>query len=336
MPLTIYRRGDIWHYRGSVAGRRLRGSTGTSDKAIAQRLAAEREAREWKGRLDGPASVLTFAQASILYRKAGKQTRFLKPIEDHWKNTPVREITSGAVRKSALELLPTAGPATRNRQVIVPTQAIVNHAADSDLCPRLKVKRFPAPKVEKEPADWPWVQAFMAATAERVPHLGALACFMFLTGARISEALAVSWGDIDLGRARVRIRQGKLGGEVRTAHMPAPLVAAIANIAGDRIGSVFRYSSRSTAKIQWNKYVKKAGIKLLSFHACRHGFATAMLQSGVDPITTAKRGGWKSPAHLFSTYGHAMDDETITDRIIGTQETQKVDGRREKNVRSNS
>jgi hypothetical protein len=28
-----------------------------------------------------------------------------------------------------------------------------------------------------------------------------------------------------------------------------------------------------------------------------------------------KRGGWKSVQHVFSTYGHAMDDETITDRI---------------------
>ncbi|MEZ5763294.1 MAG: hypothetical protein R3D69_02850 [Xanthobacteraceae bacterium] len=32
------------------------------------------------------------------------------------------------------------------------------------------------------------------------PHLGALALFMFLTGARISEALSVRWPDIDLER----------------------------------------------------------------------------------------------------------------------------------------
>ena len=40
------------------------------------------------------------------------------------------------------------------------------------------------------PATWAWVQSFMAVAS---PHLGALACFMFLTGARISEALAVTW-----------------------------------------------------------------------------------------------------------------------------------------------
>ena len=322
MPLKIYKRGDIWHYRGSVAGRRLRGSTGTADKATAQRLVSDIEARQWKGHLDGPAAVLTFAQAAILYRKAGKPTRFLKPIEDYWRDTLVKDMTPGAIRQSAIELQPGTSGATMNRNVIVPTQAIINHAADSGLCQWIRVKRFPVVKKEKIPATWEWVQAFMRATEPRVPHLGVLACFMLLTGARISEALSVTWADVDLPGAKVRISMGKAGGEVRTAHMPPPLVAALANLPG-RVGRVFVYKSRSTAKIQWEKYVEKAKIRKLSFHACRHGFATALLHSGVDPITVAKRGGWKSAAHVFATYGHVLDDETVTDRIIDTPVTQK-------------
>src|SRR5690606_11513140 len=120
-----------------------------------------------------------------------------------------------------------------------------------------------------KPATWPWVQAFMAHAN---PHLGALACFMFLTGARIGEALAVTWSDVDLAAARVRIPGSKLQ-PARLAHLPPPLVAAIANIEGPREGTVFRYSSRSTAKVQWNAAVERAGIERLSFHCCRHGFA---------------------------------------------------------------
>src|SRR5262245_53209891 len=116
MPIKIYKRGDIWHYRGTVAGRLLRGTTGTARKEIALRIAAEHEAKHWKGHLDGPSSVLTFAQAAMLYRAAGKQDRFLRLIEDHWKDTPVRSINAGAIRQSAIVLYPTAGPATRNRQ----------------------------------------------------------------------------------------------------------------------------------------------------------------------------------------------------------------------------
>jgi integrase len=234
--------------------------------------------------------------------------------------TPVRQITAGAIRQAAIVLMPKAKGATRNRQVIVPTMAIINHAATLDLCHSIRVKRFPVVKVERDHASWGWVQAFMAAAN---PHLGALACFMFLTGARISEALAMTWEDVGLNERTALIRQTKIGAE-RRAHLPAPLVAALANIESNREpdAPVFKYSSRDTAKPQWRKAIRRAKIKPLSYHACRHGFATAMLQAGVDPITTAKRGGWKSPAHLFSTYGHAMDDETVTDRIIDTNSAQ--------------
>src|SRR5256885_12013793 len=102
MPLKIYRRGKVWHYRGTVAKRRLRGSTGAANKETAARIAAEIEDRYWKRRLDGPAAVLTFAQAAIKYRAAGKQARFLERIEDYWKDTLVRDITPGAIRDAAL------------------------------------------------------------------------------------------------------------------------------------------------------------------------------------------------------------------------------------------
>ncbi|KSV78954.1 hypothetical protein N182_18315 [Sinorhizobium sp. GL2] len=320
MPLTLYKRGKIYHYRGTVAGRRLRGTTGTSKKAAAERYISDLEDKTWKGHFDGPAAVLTFAQAAIMYRGAGKSTRFLDAVEDYWKDTLVKEINGGMVRKAAIALYPKATAATKNRHVIVPTQAIINHAADMDLCPHLKVARFPVETKVKEPATWEWVQKFMAHAN---PHLGALCCFMFLTGARVSEALNVLWEDIDFTTGKALIRQTKVGAE-RRAHMPAVLVAAIANIQSNREPSakVFKYSSLHTAKPQWRKLFKRAGIKPLTYHACRHGFATSMLHKGVDPITVAKLGGWKSAQHVFATYGHAMDDETLADRIVDTPATQ--------------
>lgn len=316
MPLKLYRRGEIWHYRGTVAGRLLRGSTKTAQKDIAQRFIAEIESRQWKGHFDGPEAVLTFAQAAILYRDAEKPARYLDKVEDYWKDTPVKQINGGAVRQSAIAMFPRATGATRNRQVVVPTQAIINHAARLELCRPLKVQRFPVQKTEKEPATWEWIQAFMEVAS---PHLGALACFMFLTGARISEALAVQWKDVSLNQGRALIKQTKVGAE-RRPHLPAVLVAALANIPSNRNpdDTVFGYSSRHTAKPVWRAAIKRAGIKRLSFHACRHGFATAMLHAGIDPITVAKLGGWKDASQLFKTYGHAMSDDRLAERIINT------------------
>ena len=311
MPLKLYRRGKIYHYRGTVAGSRLRGSCRTAVKEIAERITAELEHREWKGRLDGPASVLTFAQASHLYRGSEKATRFLGHVEDYWKDTPVASITAGGIRRSALDLYPSASAATRNRQVIVPTQAIINHAAGLELCPKISIKRFAVERKAKEPASWTWVQAFMSSSA---PRLGALACFMFMTGARITESLSLTWSEVDMSSRRALIRQTKIGTE-RRAHLPPALIAALANIPGDRVGRVFGYVSRSAPLTAWKAAIARAGIKPLTFHSCRHGFATALLQAGVDVVSVAKLGGWATPAHVFSTYGHATEDDTVTDRI---------------------
>jgi integrase len=319
MPIRIYKRGSVWHYRGTVAKRRLRGSTGTANKETAARIAAEIEDRSWKRRLDGPAAILTFAQAAIKYRNAGKPTRFLERIEDYWKDTLARDITPGAIRDAALAIYPNACAATRNRQVIVPTVAIINHAAESELCPRIRMKRFKVETKSKEPATLEWVRAFMRHST---PHLGGLALFMFLTGARVSEALAVTWDDIDFKKRKVLIRQTKLGNE-RRAHLPQSLVIALSNIprSNSRRG-VFWYETRNHCLMVWRRAAQRAKIPLLSFHSCRHGFATALLQAGVDPVTVARLGGWKSVRHLFETYGHASDDDTLTDRISGTDLTQ--------------
>jgi len=312
MPLTLFKRGDIWHYRGTVAGRRLRGSTKTADKKLAQRIASDIEARNWKGHLDGPGAVLTFAQAAMLYRQGGKPDRFLVKIEDYWKDTPVRQIIPSAVRDSAPVLYPGCGGATWNRQVIVPTQAIINYAAERELCQPIKVKRYKFEKDEKVPADWAWVQSFMAVAP---PLYAALGAFLFLTGARISEALAVKWSDVDFANRRVRIEQTKIG-HTRLANMPPALIVALANLT-DREDRVFPLGRQQAGHI-WKSIIAKHGLRVFSFHALRHGFATSMLQAGVDPITVAKRGGWRSPQHLFQTYGHASEDERVTDVLTET------------------
>jgi integrase len=315
MPLRLKKRGDIYHYSGTVAGRRLRGSTKTTLKDQAEFIAHEVERRYLQGGRD-PASVLTFAQAAIEYRKVKGEPRFLVLVEDHWKDTPVKEITNGAVRRAAIELMPNAQGASRNRAVIAPTLAVINNAAKLDMCPRLKVDRFPVTARRKEPATWEWVQAFMAHAS---PHLGALCCFMFLTGARKGEAVGVLWRHVDLTNATVTIRMGKLGGETRDAHMPAMLVAALANIPSNREpdAPVFVYSNSKTFDEAWDNVTKRAKIKRLTPHSCRHGFATGLLHRGVDPVTVAKLGGWKTPALVFATYGHALRDTTVSNLLIG-------------------
>lgn len=322
MPLKLYKRGKVWHYRGTVAGRRIRGSTKTSDQATAARATAEIEAREWKCNFDGPEAVLTFAQASILYRKAGKEIRFLDRIEDHWKDTLVKDIKPSAIRQMAMELYPNAGNATRNRQAIVPCQSVINNAADAELCPYIRVKKFKVEKKIKPPFTLEWVNAFCAAANS--PYIEALALFMFATGARISEALAVQWQHVDLTARTVIIPKTKIS-EQRQVHLPARLLAAVANLPKVEGRGIFWYRTSWDLRARWESTIIRAGIKRMTPHSGRHGFATATLRSlKVDPKTAAKLGGWKSIRHFMETYAHAIDDITLNDVVFDTPLTQQA------------
>lgn len=318
MPLKLYARGKVWHYRGTVAGNRLRGSCKTTDKAVAARQVAEIEAREWKCSFDGPQAVLTFAQAASLYRAAGRFDPNLARIEDYFRNTLVKDINAGRIRQMAIELFPHYSGSSKNRVAICPAQAVINHAAELELCPPIRVKRFDVETKEKIPATLEWVRALAAAAS---PHLGAFAMFMFFTGCRPSEAINVQLDDLDLNARTALIRETK-GGTERRAHLPEPLVVALANLPRVRGRGVFVYKRYGDFQHAWDDAIKRAGIQRLTPHCMRHGFATGLLRRGLDVLTVAHLGGWKDPGQVLRTYGHANKDRKLTDLLIDTPATQ--------------
>jgi integrase len=336
MPLKVRKRGNTYPYSGTVAGRRLRGSTGTADKARAERIAAETEAEEWKRGLDGPRAVLTFAKASILYRAAGKETRFLEKIEDYWKNTLVKDMTAGAIRQSALAIYPNAGPATHNRQVITPTRSVINHCSEMELCAPVRVRKFRFEQKIKKPILIDWLDTFCA---HATPVNAALATFMFATACRISEARRLEWADIDFQSRTILVRKTKNKKE-RMPHMPPRLLVALANL--PRGVKPFG-APESTLRRHWDADVEvtaKAveGFQRLTFHSCRHGFATTMLRKGIDPKTAADLGGWDSVPLFIETYAHALPKAQLSNSLfdepqIGSNLTQpKTKTRRIKRI----
>lgn len=318
MPLTLYQRGKkkIWHYRGTVAGSRLRGSCKTTDKAKAARKASKIEEREWKCDTDGPQAVLTFAQAVEMYETAGKSMTFVQPIEDHFKDMLVKDIKPGMIQQMAMELYGNCSGASRNRLAIIPAQAIINHAAKSEACQRIRVERFKTETKEKPYATLEWIKAFQKHAS---PQLGAYAVLMFLTGARPSEALEC---DIDLSGGTALIKESKIGHE-RRAHLPAMAVAAIANIKPIPGRPLFFYRELNNLRESWDNVIKRAKIQRLTPHCCRHGFITGLLRKGIDVKTVS----WLAditPEVLLNTYAHARKDRCLTEVLVDADLTQET------------
>jgi integrase len=297
---------------------RERGSTGTASREEALAFAAEYEAKARKGRSLGPQAVLTFEDAVLNYLAAEKTDRFLAKPRAYFKGVLVKDISPGVIRQAAIDLYPKAAAATRNRQIIIPVQAVINLCAELQLCAPIRVKRFPIEKKEKKPITLEWVRAF---ASKAPPHLAALALFMFGTGARISEALRLRWDDVNLQAGTALLKQTKQRSE-RTARLHPEVIAAMAVLDRYPGRGPFFYLNRSAGIKAWQTACRRAGVEQLSFHAARHGFATSLLQRGVDVMTVAKRGGWKTPRYVFETYGHASEDASVVDRLFDTPLTQ--------------
>lgn len=323
MPLKLYRRGEIWYYSGTIGprGRRKRfrdQSCYTKDKDIAARQVAEVEAQYWKGHFDGPAAILTFAQAAANYKNAGRSDRWLDKVEAHFGHTLVKDITENAVHEMAKTLYPNCSGASLNRMAITPTMAVINYAARSKLCAPLKVEYYEVEHKVKDIATLEWVEQFRKHAA---PHVGTLALFMYLTGARVGEAIALQWDDVDLKAQTALIRESKQNKE-RVSHLPMPLVVALSNLEKIEGRGVFGYLKSPDQHNAWVRAIERAGIKPLTPHSCRHGFATALLRRGVDVVTVAWLGGWKSAAQVLKTYGHANKNPKLVELLLHAEITQ--------------
>ncbi|MDF1720551.1 MAG: tyrosine-type recombinase/integrase [Minwuia sp.] len=314
MPLRLTRRGDTphWYLHGTVGRRRVRESTGTAEKAAADRIRIRRETEILDRHIHGPKSVATFPEALNLYLDQGGEGRFAARLLTHFATTRLAAIDQAAIAAAARRLYPDAAPATVNRQLITPLSAIMNVAADHGLCdpPRFKRRRVRPPQRRAVPPEW-----LAAVMAQAAPHLAALLAFMAFSGARISEAVRLTWADIDLAAGDAVLHCTKT--QPRRVALPPTVVAAIASIPGPRrpAAPVFRYSHRSSPIDALATACRRADVPVHSFHEIgRHTFATWMLQQGETLADVADAGGWKSIALVKDIYGHL--EHSRTDRAV--------------------
>jgi integrase len=317
--MRLYKRNGIYHYAFTIDGQRYRKSAATSDKRLAEDIAHAHEAKIRRAAVHGPEAVLTFADALGLYVDEGRDTRFLAPLLDHFGKTLVARITPPMLRDAAYKLYPNASAATRNRQVITPARAVINAAAERGLCPPIRCKLFKTARVKRPAGTREWIDAFAnAARADGKPELAACALFIFTTGARIGQALTLTWNEISLvdGTAILTTRKTGAGGpeaRQRSASLVPALVAAIASFEPRHPRLVFGYPGRQTFFNHWDRVIERAGlVRLTSHEAGRHGFGTELVvRNNVDVVTAAELGGWQSPRMLLDVYAHPEEGRAL-------------------------
>lgn len=338
MPLEAYERGSTWWARGraDLNGRPIsdyiRESTGASDRQGALDWIAEREDRERRRHLVGEELIpLTFAEAVVLYDADPDTAKHLIPILRELGGLLVRDITPKMIRELGRKLYPLNCTDSWRRWVVTPARAVINNAHDQlggGRCPAITIKgykeeervaqdkaRRKPSRVESRPGDWEWLLKFREQAPRRV---GALALFMFATGRRIGQSVAMHPDDLDLQNARVRPPGAKGHGD-EWISIPMEMVVELANLPpktprgwdrGDKRNlRVFGYADRCTPLKAWKSACARAGIDYRPPHAAgRHGFGQEhVIRQGTDAKATAKFGAWSDTRMLEQTYTHAED-----------------------------
>jgi integrase len=149
--------------------------------------------------------------------------------------------------------------------------------------------------------------------------------FLAVTGLRISEALALSWADLDLGRRRVMVRRrvnaGKLAPpKTRFGRRDVPLSQGMARklwlaragqpdhalvFAAHDGGYLDRFAVYRVVKA-----AAKAGhVPWVGLHGLRHSCASILFRRGLNAKQVQSWLGHHSAAFTLATYVHLIDDD---------------------------
>lgn len=333
MPLEPYQRCASWWARGKIEydglpiTGYLRESTGASTEAGARQWIAEREAHERKRHLVGEEHTLTFADAVMLYEPNPQMAKYLMPLVARLGPLPVAKITPKMVRDLGKELYPKNSTDSWRRWVVTPVRAVINNAADLGGCAPIRIvgydkeervrqdkRRGKQSRVRKEPGSWDWLLRFREHAGR---YHAALALFMFTTGARVGQAVALTPAHLDLEAGTARI-PGAKGHEDRVVRLLPELVEDLKALPArtprgwdrkEKNKRVFGFASKDGPRKGWITACKRAGIQHLPPHASgRHGFGQEMrVRQGVDGQAMAHVGGWADTTMIDRVYTHAED-----------------------------
>ena len=215
---------------------------------------------------------------------------------------------------------------TRNRSAFDPTDGITISLPDAD---------DPDPFTREE------IDAILGHPTERQQEIN-LSQYMIWSGPRVSEAIALTWEDVDLAAGTVEIRRARVAGQYKvtktrrstrkvkllapalralqaqerfTRHLPAELIQVVERdnrtIREQRVRFVFHNTAtgepyRSSDVLRhgwWIGHLEKAGVRQRGPNTCRHTFASQMLSSGLaTPEWIADQMGHTSTAMIFRHY----------------------------------
>ncbi len=311
----LNKRKGIWYVDFiDGSGRRVRRSTKTTDKKLAQQLHDELKAKAWRERHLGEKPRRTWKEAVVRYLKETSYKRShctdvsrLRWLDQFLGKIHLDEINADVVQRIVDDRAAHGRkPASINQTTGLVRQICRRAHRDWQwLDKEIPIRILP---VSNE-RDRVLVEDEEVRLLNALPdHLRDPVRFSLATGLRKSNVLGLHWGWIDLEREVLTIPASSMKA---ARHHGIPLTTAAMAVLRRNRGRhpdyVFTYQGERIASINhctWKKACRKARISNLTFHDLRRTMATRLAIAGVPLDAIMRLGGWSSYAILLKRYAH--------------------------------
>lgn len=361
----IFKRGNRYTARVRDRRGRVRRVSGTTIADVkSKRAAFETDVArgEWR-----EASRVTFAEyaADWLDTYTGRTGRGIRPetLAEYRRTVereavpffgrmPLAHVEPRDVRRYAATVKGRGVAANTVRLAVAPVRALFATAVEDGI---LRVNPCAGIRLAGKTSDddGRQVRALTADEAVRLIEKTAEEWRMFVrllleTGLRISEAVALTWADVDVGQRRVRVRRRLYRGflaapKSRYGRRDVPLSDDLARLLWAHRGAtrhgldadpVFASTTgrmldpgNLTARVL-KPAAKRAGVEWAGFHTLRHTCATRLFELGLNAKQVQVWLGHHSPAFTMATYVHLLSDDLPASPFggggnrVGTQSTE--------------
>lgn len=317
--MRIYQRNGTWWVDRRIRGKRVRTSTGETERS--------RALEKLSDGLHAPRSGETVSAALDRYLEDSARRGLRRPGERRQRVERLRR-DLGAMVLSALDLgelerwadgLIRGGLSGATVRVYLAELSAAWALATRHGAP----PRPPFPRLE--PAQ-PKGRLIDEPTFRRIQEflpldIARLAETAYLTGRRLGELLALEAGDIEAGT--IRFRRTKNGRDMmlpiterlaRLLALPAPTLSrkpASGNVESPAFSRGGRPLSRSAVNRAWRRAAEQAGVPWARFHDLRHSAVTRMISAGLGRDQARAVSGHRSD-QVFSWYVHLDAEQKRT------------------------
>ncbi len=306
-------RGGVWHIEKRLNGRRIRESTGSTDRVEAEQYLVRRLEEIRQASVYGVRPSRIWREAALRYareyahkRSIKRDVQDLKALDPHIGKLPINQVHAGTLQ-GFIDARRKAGvkSGTVNRSLAVARRIL-------RLCAELWRDEHGMTWLETAPmvpdVDWrdsrdpsPITWAEQGRLFQELPeHLRDMAEFAVHTGCRESEICALQWewevALPDNGFGFILPASVTKNGTDRLVVLNTTARAVVNRQRGKHEDQVFTFQGRPVASIfnnGWRKARRKAGLSHVRGHDLRHTFGRRLRAAGITEETRAELLGHK-------------------------------------------